>query len=133
MSNESPKQQSSGQGGDTASGRHWILYGAIALAILCVPLALLGAILPVNKYTAFDPSQIGMVDCDGPISVLILTVPAFVIYLGIFFVTRMSPAFRGRLAVIVALIAIAMAVLVVPNTARAVIEMSGRSHREVCG
>lgn len=144
MSNEDMKPQTAERDDDQqrqssdepparhASSRRWTIYGAIGLLVLCAPVALLGAILPVNKYAAFDPAQAGMVDCDGPIGVLILTVPALIVCIGIALVMRTS-AFRGRLAVIVALIALAMAVSVVPNTVRAVIEMSGSNHRDVCG
>jgi hypothetical protein len=127
------RQPSDGRSDRNASGRRWTIYGAIGLLLLCAPVALLAAIQPVNKYTAFEPGQIGMIDCDGPIGVLILAVPALIVCFGIAVALRMSSAFRGRLALIVVLIALAMAVSVIPNTVQAVIEMSGSDHRDVCG
>lgn len=132
--NERDRGQPSGARFDrNASNRPWIVYAAIGLLILGLPLALLGAVLPVNEYTAFESGQTGMVDCDGPFGVLILAVPAFAVYAGIFLVACTSSAFRKRSAVIVALISISMAALVIPNMINAVMEMSERNHREVCG
>ena len=50
----------------------------LAFLVLCLPIAALGAILPVNEYAAIGAA--GAVDCDGPFSALTFAAPAFVIY-----------------------------------------------------
>jgi len=45
--------------------------------IAALPLALLAAVLPANSYKA---QGIAALDCDGPISVFIIALPALLIY-----------------------------------------------------
>lgn len=47
--------------------------------LLCVPLCALGLLASPNEYR--DMGIQGGIDCDGPLSVLLFAVPAFLVYL----------------------------------------------------
>ncbi|MEZ2220345.1 hypothetical protein [Rhizobium sp. RCC_161_2] len=49
------------------------------LLIAALPLAALAAVLPANSYKA---QGITALDCDGPASVLIIAIPALLLYAG---------------------------------------------------
>lgn len=55
----------------------YMLLAALALGL---PFAVLGALLPVNEYGSFDIDQAGIVDCDGPLAVMIFAMPAMIFY-----------------------------------------------------
>lgn len=56
--------------------RRLVLY---ILLIIVLPLAILAAALPANSYKA---QGIAALDCDGPMSVLIIAIPALLLYAG---------------------------------------------------
>lgn len=49
------------------------------ILIIGLPLAALAAVLPANSYKA---QGIAALDCDGPASVLIIAIPALLLYAG---------------------------------------------------
>lgn len=56
--------------------RRLVLY---ILLIIVLPFAILAVILPANSYKA---QGITALDCDGPLSVLIIAIPALLLYAG---------------------------------------------------
>lgn len=49
------------------------------LLVIALPLGILAAVLPANSYKA---QGIAALDCDGPMSVLIIAIPALLLYAG---------------------------------------------------
>jgi hypothetical protein len=89
--------------------------------LLGLPFAIAGAILPVNEYAAFDDGLTSVIGCDGPLSVLIFAVPAFIFYasnaVGLFWARQRAP--RWHMAMSLFCLIVSLAVL--PNGVRALV------------
>ncbi|MEI1249115.1 hypothetical protein [Rhizobium aouanii] len=84
---------------------------------LTIPLAALAVVSPANEYRA---QGIAAPDCDGPLQVLILAVPAVFIYgAGALLANRAGRRFHRLVSILCLIIALAT----VPNIAGAVHEL----------
>lgn len=90
-----------------------------AALVLCLPIAILGAILPVNEYLAADGALTGAVDCDGPMSVLLFAGPTLIFYAsnaaGLFWTRERAPRWHIGMAIFCLIVSIA----VLPNAVTA--------------
>lgn len=107
-------------------------YLELAVLALGLPVAVLGALLPVNEYGSLDIDQAGIVDCDGPLGVLIFAIPAMVFYgaaaLRAIYLRR--TAMRWHLGV--AAICSIMCLCVAPNLVQAIAADTQNDASEAC-
>ncbi|TKT76334.1 hypothetical protein [Aquamicrobium sp. LC103] len=89
--------------------RNWLSWLGYLVLVAALPLAALGATLDANEYRAMG---IEAVDCDGPLSVLIFAVPAFLIYGAGMAANARHTRSRGAavVAVVCGLVCVALAV-----------------------
>lgn len=113
----------------TPSTERWLHGAAI---VLCLPIAVLGATLPVNEYSAADGALTGAVDCDGPMSVLMFATPALIFYAsnaaGLFWTRERARRWHMAMAMFCLIVSIA----VVPNAMKAVAANERNEAEPVC-
>jgi len=100
--------------------------------LLGLPFAIIGAILPVNEYAAFDDGLTSAIDCDGPMNVLIFAAPTFIFYasnaVGLFWVRQR--ALRWHMAMSLFCLMVSLAVL--PNAVRALMANEHDKREPAC-
>ena len=106
------------------------LLGIVLIGFL--PLALFGLLLEPNKYSAIGMQ--GSVDCDGPLTVLIFTLPAFIIYFlgGIRF---LQTAFvkRSIWSGVFAIVCASLCFALLESMFSAIQEYSSVEYQQTCG
>jgi hypothetical protein len=102
----------------------------IALLVLCLPIALMAIITPANEYLA---QGIDAIDCDGPISVFIFSIPSYLLYgIGfIFFAIRYSRNSLHSYLVITLLCGLVV-LAITPNIIAAFNQQNKLSHSMSC-
>ncbi|OWV81483.1 hypothetical protein ATY77_21915 [Rhizobium sp. R634] len=92
-------------------------FAGYLILLLAMPLAAIAVVLPANVYRA---QGIAAPDCDGPLQVLMLAVPAVLIYgAGAFLAYRAGRRFHRVVAVFWLIVALAT----LPNIAEAAREL----------
>jgi hypothetical protein len=103
-----------------------------AVMVLCLPIAALGALMPVNKYVTPDNGLANAIDCDGPMAVFMLAGPALIFYVSnavSFFWNRKS-AMRWHIGM--AVFCLIVSAIVLPNAVRAFIATEQNKSESAC-
>lgn len=103
-----------------------------SVVVAFLPVALLGLLLPVNEYRATGIENAA--DCDGPLGVMLLVGPSFLVYAAgvVFYATRLKGRRRAVWAALLVLCALLTAAAGAKSWA-AYAEKSRPEHLEVCG
>ena len=106
------------------------LLGIVLIGFL--PLALFGLLLEPNKYSAIGMQ--GSVDCDGPLTVLIFTLPAFIVYfLGVMRFLQAAFLKRSIGSCVFAIVCASLCFALLGGIFSAIQEYSSVEYQQTCG
>ena len=106
----------------------------ILISFVCLPLALFSISIPANEQVAFGGNPGG--DCDGPLGVMIFSVPSYIIYSLVLSVSSIALIKLKNIKFIAtAIFSLCMLAFITPNTIRALEEhkLNATVYEHKCG